>query len=82
MNAKYKQKLLAVEMDYLRRSAGISRLQRIRNHEIRRMKVEENVIDRIEKRKVKWFGHLMRMQQQRWPKTAVSTEQLRSIARA
>lgn len=69
VNAKYKQKLLAVEMDYLRRSAGISKLQRIRNHEIRRrMGAEENVIDRIEKRKLKWFGHLMRMQQQRWPK--------------
>ena len=32
------------------------------------MKAEENVNDRIEKRKLKWFGHLMRMQQQRWPK--------------
>ena len=69
VNAKYEQKLLAVEMDYLRRSAGISRLQRIWNHEIRRrMKAEENVIDRIEKRTLQWFGHLMRMQQQRWPK--------------
>ena len=34
----------------------------------RRMGAEESVIDRIEKRKLKWFGHLMRMQQQRWPK--------------
>ena len=59
VNAKYKQKLLAGEMDYLTGSAGISRLQRIRNHEIRRrMKTEENVTDRIEKRKLKWFGHL------------------------
>ena len=32
------------------------------------MGAEENVIDRIEKRKLKWFGHLMRMQQQSWPK--------------
>ena len=54
VNAEYKRKLLAVEMDYLRRSAGVSRLQRIRNQEIRRrMKAEENVIDRIEKRKLK-----------------------------
>lgn len=30
-----KRKLLAVEMDYLRKSAGVSRLQRIRNEEIR-----------------------------------------------
>ena len=32
------------------------------------MKAEENVINRIEKRNLKWFGQLMRMQEQRWPK--------------
>jgi hypothetical protein len=28
---------------------------------------EETVLDRIEIRKLKWFGHLMRMPKERWP---------------
>ena len=45
----------------------MSRLQRIRNEEIRRqMNGKETVIDRIEKKELTWFGHLKRMNQQRW----------------
>ena len=64
-----KRKLLAIEMDYLRRSARVSRLQRVRNEEIRnRMKATESVIQRVEKRGLRWFGHLLRMDDTRWPK--------------
>lgn len=64
-----KRKLTAVEMDYLRRSARRSRLERIRNEQIRReMSAEETVIERIEKKSLKWFGHLLRMEETRWPK--------------
>ena len=62
-----KRKLTAVEMDYLRRSARRSRLERIRNEQIRReMSAEETVIERIEKKSLKWFGHLLRMEETRW----------------
>jgi hypothetical protein len=30
------------------------------------MQAEETVLDRIEIRKLKWYGHLMRMSQDRW----------------
>jgi hypothetical protein len=30
------------------------------------MQAEETVLDRIEIRKLKWFGHMMRMSQDRW----------------
>lgn len=64
-----KRRVLAVEMDYLRRSARVSRLQRVRNEEIRnRTSAQETVIQRIEKRGLRWFGHLMRMEDTRWPK--------------
>jgi hypothetical protein len=43
----YRKRLQAVEMDYLR-SARVSRLEHIRNQEIRtRMNAEESIIDRI-----------------------------------
>lgn len=56
-------------MDYLRRSSRVSRRERITNEEIRnRMSATETVTHRIEKRSLKWFGHLLRMEDGRWPK--------------
>ncbi|XP_030758935.1 uncharacterized protein LOC115884480 [Sitophilus oryzae] len=64
-----KRRIMAVEMDYLRRSARVSRLQRVRNEEIKnRTSAQETVIQRIKKRGLRWFGHLMRMEDTRWPK--------------
>lgn len=69
MNADIKRKLIAVEMDYLRRSAGVSRMEHVTNIEIRnRMGANETVVDRVEKRSLKWFGHLLRMPDDRIPK--------------
>jgi hypothetical protein len=31
------------------------------------MQTEETVLDRTETRKLRWFGHVMRMPQERWP---------------
>jgi hypothetical protein len=31
------------------------------------MQAEETVLDRIEARKLRWFGHVMRMPEERWP---------------
>ena len=64
-----KKRIRAVEMDYLRRSAGRSRLERIRNEQIRlKMSAQETVIERIEKKSLRWFGHLLRMNDERLPK--------------
>jgi hypothetical protein len=41
-------------------------LNRFSNEEIRRIKqAEETVFDRIEARKLRWFGHVMRMPEER-----------------
>jgi hypothetical protein len=66
---KYKlKKLQEVELDYLRRRSRKSNLDRVSNEEIRRiMQAEETVLDRIEARKLRWFGLVMRMPEERWP---------------
>jgi hypothetical protein len=56
-------------MDYLRRSARVSRLEHISNQEIRtRLNAEESIIDRIKNKGLNWFGHVLRMEEERWPK--------------
>jgi hypothetical protein len=41
-------------------------LEGVRNKEIRRIiQAEESVLDRIEIRKLRWFGHVMRMPEER-----------------
>lgn len=68
VSKKNKQKLLATEMDFLRRSCRKSRLERVRNTEIREMMdKEQTVADEIERRQLVWFGHAKRMEN-RWPK--------------
>jgi hypothetical protein len=60
--------LQAVEMDYLRRNARKSKLETVPDEEIRRiMQAEGTVLDRIEGRKLRWFGHVTRMPEERWP---------------
>jgi hypothetical protein len=69
LNEYYRKRLQAVEMDYLRRSVRVSRLEHISNQEIRtRMNAEESIIDRIKNKGPSWFGHVLRMEEERWPK--------------
>lgn len=69
MREEDKRKVEAVEMDYLRRSSRVSRRDRITNEDIRnRMAATETLTQRIEKRSLRWFGHLLRMEDSRWPK--------------
>lgn len=68
VNKKQNRKLQALEMDALRRSCRVSRIQHIPNTVIKeRMKVEKDIIDRIEGKRLVWYGHLRRMQETRWP---------------
>ncbi|XP_030758926.1 uncharacterized protein LOC115884471 [Sitophilus oryzae] len=69
VNSDLRRKLLATEMEYLRRSSRVSRRECVRNEVIRRrIDAQDTVVDRIERRSLKWFGHLMRMPDNRWPK--------------
>ena len=57
LNSKFKSKLASTEMDFLRRSARCSKLDRMRNEEIRkRMDYGNSKIEYIHNKQLKWFG--------------------------
>jgi hypothetical protein len=61
-------KLLATEMDFCRRSARKSRKEKVRNVTIRDvMEVGKNILEVIEEKRLRWFGHVMRMPGNRLP---------------
>lgn len=66
------RRLLVVEMSWLRRIKGISRRDKIRNTTTRReLRAEETVIEKIQKRRLKWYGHVERMDNKRLPLAAL-----------
>lgn len=69
MTARNKMRLQAAEMEYWRRSCGLTKLDKVRNEEIRRRaEVDIDVTETIEVKQLAWYGHLNRMQEERWPK--------------
>ncbi|XP_057670224.1 uncharacterized protein LOC130902259 [Diorhabda carinulata] len=61
--------LEATEMDYWRRAAGISRLEKISNDRIREiMKVQHTITEDIRMNQLRWYGHVQRMPEDRIPK--------------
>ena len=64
-------KILSTVMDVLRRSARKSRLERIKNEHIKEimgLKGKPDVVDIIERKRLQWYGHVKRMQEERLPK--------------
>ena len=54
---------------WLRRSASVSRLQKIPNTTTRsKIQSEQSILNRIQRRQLKWYGPLLRMEDSRWPK--------------
>ena len=66
------RRLLVTEMSWLRRIKGRSRRERIRNTITRKeLGAEETVVEKIQKRRLKWFGHVKRMDTRRLPIAAL-----------
>jgi hypothetical protein len=62
MDTKHKNKLLATEMDFWRRSVRKSRKEKVRNVTIREiMEVRKNILEVTEEKRLRWFGHVKRM---------------------
>lgn len=61
LTTRQKSKLQATEMKYLRRVKGVTRLDRLRNEEIRKELEINSIHDFIEQRQLSWWGHLQRM---------------------
>lgn len=69
MDKNMKQKLLSAEMSYWRRCCSLTLFDKIRNEEIReRMEATETIIETINTKQLKWYGHLQRMSEERIPK--------------
>lgn len=65
-----KRRLEASEMRYLRSVAGISRLEHMRNEEIRNELQIEELNQLVKDYQSKWMHHLDRMEEERFPKIA------------
>ena len=66
--SKYENSITAAEMKFLRTSLGKTRRDRSRNATVREQPKEESLIDGIERRKLRWYGHLVRMAEDRKPR--------------
>ena len=66
------RRLLVAEMGWLRRIIGRSRREKIRNEETREeLGAEETIVEKIRKRRLRWFGHVRRMGGERLPNAAL-----------
>lgn len=67
-----KRRLEALEMDALRRSCRISRLDRVPNTTIKQLiGLRETIIQEAERRQLIWYGHVRRMADHRLPKVTL-----------
>jgi len=65
---KHEIKITGAEMRYLRKCKGKARRDRIRNKQIRKILIQDPVTKMVEKRELRWFGHLIRMDSNRRPR--------------
>ena len=66
--SKTESKLQAAEMKVLRLIRGVTMLDRMRNTKVREDLQVELLLDSIERSKLRWFGHVPRMEESRLPK--------------
>ena len=62
LTKRLESKLTTCEMRCLRRAAGKTRRDHIRNETIRQMVGTKPVMEHVAQQRIKWFGHLTRMQ--------------------
>jgi len=80
LSSSHYRKLITCEMKCLRKAVGVTRLDRLRNEDIRQRIGIIPCIEYIERQQIKWFGHLMRMNHDQLPIKAYN--QMRSGFRA
>ena len=69
LKAKSVAKLNSTETDFWRRSARISRKDKIRYTVLRqKMNVARSLLDDIKTKQLQWYGHVQRMEEGRLPK--------------
>ena len=62
MRSAERRKVNVLEMKCLRSSVVVSQMDRVRNEEVcRRARIERELASRADKRVLRWFGHVERM---------------------
>ena len=65
MNEKVRSRVQATEMGFLRRISGLTLLDKIKSADIRESLYIDALLLRLERSKLRWYGHVTRMSQER-----------------
>ena len=75
MKSAERRKFNVLEMKCLRSLVGVSRMNRVRNEEVRRRAgIERELASRADRRVFRWFGHVERMDEYRLTRRALIAE--------
>ena len=75
MRSAKRRKVNVFEMKCLRNLVGVSRMDRVNNEEVRiRAGIERELASRADKRVLKWFGHVERMDEYRMARRVLMAE--------
>lgn len=76
-----RSKIQAVEMKYLRGVRGVTKMDKMRSDKIRHELKTEPVLESIKRRQLRWFGHIVRMNETRQVKQVWQTRTARKRTR-
>ena len=74
LTSRTKSKVQAAEMKVLRLIKGVTRLDRIRNENIRNELGVEEILKVVERGQLRWYGHVKRMEEDRYPRRFLEWE--------
>ena len=75
MRSAERRKVNVPEMKCLRSLVGVSRMDRVRNEEVRmRTGIERELVSRADQRVLRWFGHVERMDEYRMTRRVLMAE--------
>ena len=75
MRSAERRKVNVLEMKFLRSLVGVSRMDRVRNEEVRgRARIEMELASRADQRVLRWFGHVERMKDYRMARRVLMAE--------
>ena len=82
MYAKDRSRVEAVEMRCLRAAVGVTKFDRVRNNRVReRAGVQWGLGERVEQANLRWYGHVMRMDESRYPRKVLESSVVGERAR-
>ena len=75
MRSAERRKVNVLEMKCLRSLVGVPRMDRVRNEEVlRKAGIESELASRADRRELRWFGHVERMDQYRMTKRVLMAD--------